>query len=61
MIFYSISSLLIVGIKDIFRYLWDDRDKDMIEFVDIYNLLYRGKLKKIHYTPGEGCLYFFKH
>jgi chaperone BCS1 len=58
--FHSWSSAVIVGIKDNLGFLWD-LDDDPLELAETDDPAYRGKLKKVHYTPGQSRFHIFRH
>jgi chaperone BCS1 len=57
---HSWSSAVIVGIKDTLGFLWD-LDDDPLELAETDDPAYRGKLKKVHYTPGQRRFHVFRH
>ncbi|KAJ5641193.1 hypothetical protein N7490_005193 [Penicillium lividum] len=56
--FHSFSGSRIVGTTDPYAYLWDYENSP--EYVESDDPTYHGKVIKVRYTPGQGCLHYFR-
>lgn len=57
--FHSLSSSMIVGLRDSFAFMWDF--EDTVEYLETDDPRYLKKLKKVRFTPGQRHFHFFWH